>query len=64
VGLIPSRYPGSEASEDAQILMAHKTEWLNKTDGICWGLGQRLLATNIDDYALLDIREIQLNPSV
>ncbi|MEY4719101.1 MAG: hypothetical protein RL563_1719 [Pseudomonadota bacterium] len=64
VGLIPSRYPGSESSEDAQILMAHKTQWLEKFEGLSWGWGQRLLATNIDDYALLDIREIQLNPSV
>lgn len=60
VGLIPVRYPGSEQSADDAIRMARKTEWEAVTDAIQLGLGQRLLATDIDDYALLDVRKIEL----
>ena len=61
-GLIPTRYPGSEASEDPMIQLARKTEWEELTEGLSRGAGQRLLATNIDDYALMDARKIELNP--
>ena len=46
VGLIPTRYPGSETSEDPQIRMARKTDWIG-AEGDTWlGLGQRMLATD------------------
>ena len=60
-GMIPSRYPGSETAEDAAIQMARKTEWIELSDGIYQGQGQRMLTTDRDDYALLDIRSINLN---
>lgn len=60
-GLIPTRYPGSEKSQDAMLQLARKTEWDESAEGACRGLGQRLLATNIDDYALMDARLIELN---
>ncbi len=60
-GLIPSRYPGSELSADPMIQLARKTDWKESAGGTFLGAGQRLLATNIDDYALLDMREILLN---
>lgn len=61
VGLIPSRYPGSESSEDSQIQLARKTEWIEIPAGIYEGLGQRLLATDIDEFSLLDVRSIRLD---
>ena len=60
VGLIPTRYPGSEAVEDGAIRMARRTEWL-ENDGIHTGLGQRMLATDIDEFPLLEIRRIDLD---
>ncbi|MDD1621624.1 MAG: tetratricopeptide repeat protein [Methylococcaceae bacterium] len=60
-GLIPTRYSGSEKAQDALIQLARKTDWDESADGVCRGLGQRLLATNIDDYALMDARSIELN---
>ncbi|MFO7641676.1 MAG: type VI secretion system accessory protein TagJ, partial [Candidatus Competibacteraceae bacterium] len=64
VGLIPVRYPGSEQSADDGIRMARKTDWQAVTDAIQLGLGQRLLATDADDYPLLDVRKIEFDGSV
>lgn len=63
MGLIPVRYPGSEQSTDDFIRMARKTDWQTINDTIQLGLGQRLLATDVDDYALLDVRRIELDSS-
>lgn len=60
-GLIPTRYPGSELTDDGLIKLARKTEWTEFSSAVPRGLGQRLLATNTDDYALMDIRKIELN---
>ncbi len=61
VGLIPTRYPGSECSEDEAVRMARKTFWVETAPGTNLGLGQRLFATDTGDYALMDTREIVLN---
>lgn len=63
VGLIPTRYPTSETSEDAAIQLARKTEWTQINETTFLGLGQRLFATDKNDYALMDIRELQFNAS-
>ena len=60
-GLIPTRYPSSETAEDPWLRLARKTEWAEISDATFIGLGQRLLSTNINDYALMDIREIKFN---
>lgn len=61
VGLIPSRYPGSELATDTSLCMARKTEWMEAADGEFHGIGQRMLATDVDDYSLFDIRELVFN---
>ena len=58
VGVIPTRYPGSEACGDGQILLARRTEWSEPRPGIYHGLGQRLLATDSGEASLMDIREV------
>ncbi|MEZ5600337.1 MAG: type VI secretion system accessory protein TagJ [Candidatus Competibacteraceae bacterium] len=60
VGLIPSRYPGSQASADPQVQLGRRTEWLEQESGIYVGIGQRMLATEQNEYPLLDIRRIDL----
>lgn len=62
VGMIPTRYPGSEASDDAQIRLARKTEWVQRDEETFFGLGQRMLATDEADYPLIDVRSIELTP--
>ena len=60
-GFIPTRYPGSENSLDSAIQLARKTIWEEPKTGIYRGLGQRLLASDQDDFPLLDIRELAFN---
>jgi type VI secretion system protein ImpE len=62
-GLMLSRYPGSEASEDNTIRLARKTEWLERPGDVFLGLGQRIFATNEDEFSLLQIRQIDLDHS-
>jgi type VI secretion system protein ImpE len=61
VGLIPTRYPGSETSEDNLIRLARKTEWEEKPGDTWLGRGQRLLATDAGDFSLLDIRSLKFD---
>jgi type VI secretion system protein ImpE len=58
VGIIPSRYPGSESAEDATLCLARKTTWLQVRPEVYEGLGQRLLATDASEYPLFDVRTI------
>jgi type VI secretion system protein ImpE len=58
VGVIPSRYPGSEAASDATLCLARKTIWQEVRPGVYEGLGQRLLATDAGEYPLFDVRTI------
>jgi len=60
-GLIPTRYPGSEACEDTAILLARKTEWIEQPGDLYLGLGQRMFATDKDEFPLLQIRQIDLD---
>jgi len=59
-GHIPVRYAGTERSEDGNLKLARKTDWLNKL-GVNIGLGQRILATDAGEYPLLEVRSLELN---
>lgn len=63
MGFIPVRYPGSESAQDDAIRLARKTDWVSQADGWEIGRGQRLLASDSDEYPLLDIRAIDIEPS-
>jgi len=63
MGLIPSRYPGSEKSEDAAIRLARKTEWESVGPDAFVGLGQRILTTDGPEIGLLELRELALQPA-
>ncbi|MCE4538103.1 tetratricopeptide repeat protein [Pelomonas sp. P7] len=62
VALVPTRYPGSEKSEDGLINLARKTEWTAipgaAGDERYAGLGQRVLASDAGDHDLMAIRDI------
>jgi type VI secretion system protein ImpE len=61
-GHIPCRYAGTEVSTDDGLRLARRTEWKDLVDGYAIGLGQRLLATDSGDHALLECRTIDLEP--
>jgi type VI secretion system protein ImpE len=59
VGVIPTRYPGSEASEDALVQLARKTTWLEDSPDMFVGVGQRIFATDTGEHPLMDIRSVR-----
>jgi type VI secretion system protein ImpE len=58
LALIPTRYPGSEASDDGLIALARKTVWQEVAPDTHHGLGQRLIATDVADVPLLELRTL------
>jgi len=63
VGLIPTRYPGSDTAPDSTIQLARRTDWVAAGEGLETGLGQRMFATEQDDYPLMDLRSIEIEVS-
>jgi type VI secretion system protein ImpE len=65
VALLPTRYAGSETSQDGLIMLARKTIWepLAATEGCdaYRGLGQRLLTTDEGEWPLMAVRSVTLN---
>ena len=64
IALIPTRYPDSQTSEDGQIQLSRKTDWVDRGGGVSVGLGQRILATDQEDYPLLEVRSIVFDNEV
>jgi type VI secretion system protein ImpE len=60
IALIPTRYSGSETSDDGLIQLARKTIWQEVAPDAHHGLGQRLLATDGGETPLLDVRELTM----
>jgi type VI secretion system protein ImpE len=58
--LLPARYPGSEVDPDGAIRLGRKTAWDEVAPTTYHGRGQRMLATDADEYSLLDLRTIEL----
>jgi len=61
VAFLPSRYPGSEAAADDDVRLSRKTEWRDLGADTYVGLGQRMLATDVGETAILEARAIELN---
>lgn len=56
VALIPTRYPGSAQSADPLVQLARKTDWTDLDDNWSLPVGQRMLATDAGEVALMDLR--------
>ena len=61
VAFLPARYPGSEAAQDDDIRLCRKTEWQDLGSDTHVGMGQRMLATDTGETAMLEARLIELN---
>lgn len=61
IALIPTRYAGTESSDDGLLQLSRKTEWMEQATDVYHGLGQRSFATEADDIALMDVRELVFN---
>ena len=56
-GFIPTRYPGSTGDED--LALSRRTEW-REHDGWELGFGQRMLTTDSDEVAIMDLRRLEI----
>jgi type VI secretion system protein ImpE len=61
VAFLPARYPGSESAEDDDVRLSRKTEWRDLGADTHVGVGQRMLATDVGETAILEARVIELN---
>jgi len=61
VGVIPTRYPGSESSDDDLIRLARKTDWVEVDPETFLGLGQRVLVTDAGEFPLMNVRKIEFH---
>lgn len=59
VAFLPTRYAGTPLA-DPQLALARRTEWDEPRPGLFVGRGQRMLATDAGDLALMDVRAITL----
>lgn len=62
VGLIPTRYPGSETCGEGLLALSRKTIWQEVAPDAFHGLGQRLIATDVGEVPLMDVRNIKIDP--
>jgi type VI secretion system protein ImpE len=61
-GLVPARYPNTEASAVQRLRLAQMTDWVGEQES-AKGLGQRVLITESDEYPMLGVRRIDFDPS-
>lgn len=61
VGLVPTRYAGTELSDDPSLQLARRTDWSEPEPGLLIGRGQRMFATDQGEYPILETRQISLN---
>jgi len=61
MGLVPVRYPGSEADVDDAVRLSRKTRWEELAADTYAGLGQRVLATSAEELGILEVREVKLD---
>ena len=58
VGVIPTRYPGSESDADPRVRLARKTIWQEAAPNVFHGVGQRVITTDAGEHPLMDVRAI------
>ena len=62
VALIPTRYPGSQTSDDGSLALSRKTTWEPIAEDAFRGLGQRIIATDTGETPFLEIRALSISP--
>jgi type VI secretion system protein ImpE len=64
VGVIPTRYPGSENADEAALSLARKTVWREDAPEVFSGVGQRIFATDGGEHPIMEVRTILLGAAV
>jgi type VI secretion system protein ImpE len=63
VGFIPTRYPGTLASHDPALMLSKKTDWVELAPDWSVPVGQRVLVTDVEETALMDLRKLLITPA-
>lgn len=63
VALIPTRYAGTSGAGTPAERLARATDWVDAGAGTFVGRGQRLLATDTGETAIMDLRELVIDLS-
>jgi type VI secretion system protein ImpE len=57
---IPTRYPGIDAGTPDELRLARATDWFDLGADTYAGRGQRIFATDSEDVAIMDMRQLVL----
>ncbi len=60
LGLMPTRYVGTETLADNALKLSRKTAWASIGTNVFAGSGQRVLVTSVEEVPLLSVRELTL----
>jgi type VI secretion system protein ImpE len=60
---VPARYPNSAGHADDAVRLARTSIWVGPDQDQQIGCGQRLLATDVDDYPILAVRKLDFEPA-
>ena len=63
VGLIPTRYPATDLAAGDLLALSRRTDWVERSPGEFIGLGQRLITTDAQEFGLMDLRSVVLEPA-
>lgn len=61
VGVIPTRYAGSETATDPQVRLSRKTIWHEESPEVFVGHGQRVFTTDSGEHPLMDMRALVID---
>jgi type VI secretion system protein ImpE len=60
VALLPTRYAGTTKSDDGELALARRTDWVELAPDHYRGIGQRMFVSDSQELGLLQTREIVL----
>jgi type VI secretion system protein ImpE len=61
---LPVLYPGSDREDNEQLRLGRMTDWKACGEGLARGVGQRSYVMDDEERAILEIREVELQPIV
>jgi len=62
LGFVPTRYPGSATADNPAIALSRRTDWRDVTEDWSLPIGQRMLVSDTEETALMDVRQLVLEP--
>ncbi len=60
-GFVPTRYAGTIETGDSHLKLSRATEWVDIGGETFVGHGQRVIATDVAEMALMDVRDLTLD---